>query len=80
MENEVLDRVKGRKNFYRDYYRRAYNLLWFALSIIVVLSFLNIYLYITRPMPDFYATSSDGKLVKLNSMEAPNYSNTSLIP
>lgn len=79
MINEVLARVKGRKNFYRDFYRGACTALFFALIIIVILSLMILYLYITRPQPDFYATSIDGKLVQLTPMETPNYSSKPLI-
>lgn len=37
------------------------------------------YLYTTKPTPDFYATSYNGKLIKLTPMNAPNYSSTPLI-
>lgn len=77
--NEVLEKVKARKNFYRDYYRRACTALWFSLFVIAALSLIVMYLVISQPTPDFYATSSDGKLVMLTPMESPNYSSTPLI-
>lgn len=77
--SEVLEKIKGRKNFYRDYYRRVCIALWFSLLLIAVLSLMIIYLEIVRPTPDFYATSNDGKLVPLTPMETPNYSSKPLI-
>lgn len=77
--NEILDRVKQRKFFYRDYYRSAVNGLWIALAVIIVLSLIVIYLYIQREEPSYYATSSDGKLARLTPLDAPNYSKTPLI-
>lgn len=77
---EHLDLIKTRKYFYRDYYRRAANALWVALALIIVLSLLVIYFYIERPLPTFYATSSNGKLVALTPLSTPNYGNTPLIP
>lgn len=77
--NQTIEEVKNRKYFYRDYYRRACTALWIALVIIIVLSLLLLYLYIQRPTPDFYATSSDGKLVPLVPLDSPNYSHVPLI-
>lgn len=77
--NEVLQRVKENKYFYRDYYRRVCNILWLVLILIVFLSLVDIYLYIQRPEPNFYATSKDGKLVRLAPLVQPNYSKTPLI-
>lgn len=79
MSNEILERIKAQKFFYRDNYRRACTGLWFALLIIILLSLTIFYLYLERPIPDYYATSSNGKLVQLSSYDTPNYSHTPLI-
>lgn len=79
MSTEALDRVKERKNFYRDHYRAACNILGLVLLIILFLILLIFYLYLTRQPPAFYATSSDGKLVSLVPLDAPNYSDKPLI-
>ncbi len=79
MASEALEKVKGRKNFYRDYYRGACNVLWLVLLVILMLSLAIIYIYISRQPPDFYATSYDGKLVSLTPLETPNYSSKPLI-
>ena len=77
--SELLDKVKERKNFYRDYYRLACNALWIALVLIVLLSLATLHLNYVRPDPNYYATSNSGKLVKLTPLDSPNYSHTPLI-
>lgn len=77
--NEVLQKVKAHKYFYRDYYRRVCNVLWLVLMVILVLSLIDVYLFIQREEPNYYATSNDGKLVRLAPLEHPNYSKTPLI-
>jgi len=60
-----LDEIKSRKNFYRNSLRKAAMLLLFSMMIVLVLSGLIIYRYLTRPAPYFYATSSDGQITQL---------------
>lgn len=79
MENELLTRIKSQKYFYRDNYYRACNALWGAIIVILVLAVVITYLYVRRPLPDFYATSMNGTLTRIISMAAPNYSHTPLI-
>lgn len=65
MENRTINEVKAHKGFYRDNFRRAIAAL-FALSVLMlVLVVLIFYIFITWPEPDFYATSSEGALVRL---------------
>lgn len=77
--SEYLDLIKSQKYFYRDTYHRACTALWGALIIIVVLSFLLLYLYFTRPDIAYYASSEDGSLQQVTPMSSPNYSNSPLI-
>lgn len=78
--HETIEQVKARKYFYRDYYRKASTVLIGVLLLIAILSIAIVYLYGQRTIPAYYATSSDGKLVPLSPMEAPNYSSSPLIP
>lgn len=77
--SELLEKIKQRKFFYRDYFRYACTALWIAIGLVIVLTILDVYLYLTTPLPTFYATSSDGKLMPLQPLDSPNYSNTPLI-
>lgn len=60
-----LDEIKNRKNFYRNNFRRAGMMLWFATIVIFVLTVIIIYQDIRKPAPYYYATSSDGRITQL---------------
>lgn len=79
MLSQTLNMIKSRKNFYRDCYYRALRFLLGCFFIILVLLLLLILLVFSRPEPDYYATSSNGKITQLKSLDTPNYSNTPLI-
>jgi intracellular multiplication protein IcmL len=76
---DQLTLIKARKNFYRDYYRRACVMLLASLVLILILSLLVVYLFMQRPLPDFYATSMNGRLSHLTPLSSPNYSGKALI-
>lgn len=66
-----IELVRSRKGFYRDNYNRVCIGVLIALVIILFLSSLVIYLAISRPTPDFYATPMDGKITRLVSLDSP---------
>lgn len=66
-----IELVRSRKGFYRDNYNRVCIGVLVALIIILLLSSLVIYLAISRPIPYFYATSMDGKITRLVSLDSP---------
>ncbi len=74
-----IDLIKSSKGFYRGNYNRVCALLLIVLFIIFLLTALLIYMYINRPIPDFYATNLDGRLTQLTVLNIPNYSNKPLI-
>ncbi|MES1986729.1 MAG: DotI/IcmL/TraM family protein [Pseudomonadota bacterium] len=79
MGTEWLDDIKNQKNFYRDNYRLALNLLLFALIILLLLVAALFYVKVTQPPRAFYATSNEGGITKLHSLNTPNASDTPLI-
>lgn len=79
MDNELRGLIKAQKYFYRDNYRRGCTVLAVMLAVILGLILAILYVYIENPPPNFYATSSDGKLVLLTPRDTPNYSDTPLI-
>ena len=66
-----IELVRSRKGFYRDNYNRVCIGLLCSLVIILLLSGLVIYLAVFRPVSDFYATSMDGKITRLVSLDSP---------
>lgn len=79
MSEELRATIKSGKFFYRDHYRRMSNILFGSLVIIIFLTLAIIYVFVTRGLPDFYASRSDGELTQIPSLSAPNDSNTPLI-
>lgn len=71
-----IELLKSRKGFYRDNYSRVCSALLLTLFIILMLSALVIYLTIFTPTPDFYASSQDGKLIRLVSSDFPSIART----
>lgn len=81
MVGMVLKKVKARKFFYRNLYRKELVLLiiltataaiWMGLITIVALDHM-------RTVPYFYASSSDGILTPLKAMAAPNNSSKAML-
>jgi len=66
-----IELVRSRKGFYRDNYNRVCIALLLALVTILLLSALVIYLAVFRPVSDIYATSMDGQITRLVSLDSP---------
>jgi len=79
VSNELRDAIKNSKFFYRDHFRHICNILLVLMVLVLMLDLAIFYIYVQRPLPDFYASSSDGKLTQLTPLNTPNYSNTPLI-
>lgn len=79
MTNTLIDQVKSKKFFYRDYYRRTIKVLVVCQFIIVALIAALFYFATHRPIPGFYASSSNGVITPLKPLNQPNYSNTALL-
>lgn len=81
-DNVTLDDrefVYYRNNFYRDNYRRLILICFMLVSIIIGLIAFAFYLHSSRPVPSFYATTYDGKLIRLTPMNEPNLSTNALL-
>lgn len=79
MINWTVERSKTRKNFYRDYYRKAISVLVGVLFLQVIVLAATMYVFLHRTKPQFYSSSSDGELTKLTALAVPNNSNVPLI-
>lgn len=66
MSHDIVDQVKTRKNYYRNNYRASLRLLMYCLFLIIFLLLGIIFMVVTRPEPDYYASSNDGKVTKIN--------------
>lgn len=65
MANEVLERIKKRKNFYRDNYHRAVKALFFSFVLILFLITALVFVKLTESERGFYATSNNGELAQI---------------
>lgn len=72
MLNEILDAVKQRKDFYRNNYRGALTALMISLFVILGLIVAIMYVVLTYPPREFYATSNVGGVRPLQALDAPN--------
>lgn len=79
MTNTIIEQVKSQKFFYRDYYRKVTKVLVVCQFIIVALIAAVFYFATHRPVPGFYASSSNGAITPLKPLSQPNYSNTALL-
>jgi len=66
-----IELIRSRKGFYRDNYDQVCIWLLVTLVVILLLSSLIVYLATSCPISDFYATSTDGKVTRLISLDSP---------
>jgi len=79
--NTYIDRVKNRKNFFLNSYRKGLLILIFLLGMQVVWIMMIMFILFDRQgvIPDFYASSSNGMLTQLKPLPAPNMSDKPLL-
>jgi len=70
-EGQGLEFVMLRNNFYRDNYRRVVSALLVMIVVIFVLISIIFYQIASIPTPKYFATSSDGRITQLYSLDAP---------
>lgn len=72
MSNEdALEIVKLRNNFYRDSYRRVLAALLLMIVINGVLCAILGYVVTHRPKPEYFATTAEGRLMRLYPLSRP---------
>lgn len=80
MSRESWNRIKQSKFFYIRNYRALLTLMLASLVLNVILCLLFFYAYINRPPIDFYATSGIAPPIELTPLDAPNTSDSALLP
>ncbi|MCA0404282.1 MAG: type IVB secretion system protein IcmM/DotJ [Proteobacteria bacterium] len=80
MSIENWNNIKGSKFFYVRTYRFGAQCLMISIILNLVMSLMIYYLYISRPDPDFYATSGMVPPVPLRALAEPNQSANALLP
>lgn len=72
MANEdALEVVRLRNNFYKDSYRRVLLALVLMVLLNVTLTALLYYVITNRPKPEYFATTSDGKVIRMYALSEP---------
>lgn len=74
LQTDGLPLLEMRNAWYRDQYRKAVNLnLLLGASLIFAIAFAY-YIYQDKPLPSYFATTQDGKLLPLTPLNEPNLS------
>lgn len=79
MAHDALEVVKLRRDFYRDSYRLIVVALFVTLVIIAILASSLVYLLTHRPAPQYFATTRDGRLIKMVALDQPNLTNQAVL-
>ncbi len=79
MAEDALEVVKLRNNFYRDSYRRVILVLLLSIILNVLLAIAGGYLFMYRPNPQYFATTADGRVIKLVPLSQPNLSKRAVL-
>ncbi|KTD05936.1 IcmM (DotJ) [Legionella gratiana] len=80
MSRETWNLIKKSKRFDVNVYRRGIVALIVSLILSCVLCLSLLYMYLSEPERDFYATSGIAPPIKLSPMLSPNYSAQALLP
>jgi intracellular multiplication protein IcmL len=78
-EESATELIQLRNTFYRDSYQRILIALFIMLLVSVGLISVVFFQLTHRPIPQYFAISSDGKLVKLEPLSEPAVSNSVLL-
>jgi intracellular multiplication protein IcmL len=78
-QEDALVIVHNRNDFYRDNYRKVVAALLFCILIILALTGALLYFFTNPPPPRYFATSVDGRITPLISLDQPNISQSALL-
>ena len=79
MAEGAVERVQFRNDFYRDSHRKIILALLTAVSIVVLLCGILIYVVTHPPTPKYFATSVDGRIIPLVGLNEPNMPTSALL-
>jgi intracellular multiplication protein IcmL len=79
MNEDALQIVKLRNEFYRDNYQKIVAALLLGFFIIFILVCSIFYIVTHPPAPHYFATSNDGRIVPLIPFDQPNLSNAAVL-
>ena len=76
---DAVELIHLRNEFYRDNYRKVVFILLVAIIIIIALVSTLTYLVTHPPAPQYFATDSTGRIIKLTPLNQPNLSKSALL-
>ena len=79
MDDNGLEIVKLRKNFYKDSFRRLVFVVLFQTIVIILMTMLVLRLYSQKPEPEYFATSSDGRIIPVSPLNQNQYSDSMIL-
>jgi intracellular multiplication protein IcmL len=79
MADDALEIIRLRNEFYRDNYRRVVSALLVSIVIVFVLVGSLIYVITHPPAPKYFATDTEGRIIKLTPLDQPNLSEPALL-
>ena len=79
MAEDALTAVVLRNNFYRDGQRKMILIAIFSILCNVVLAGILGYVFTHPPEPRYFATSINGRITPLISLDAPNQSDSAIL-
>lgn len=81
MSNQIdpADLVRFRNHFYRDKYRSTMTVLLVSILLNAACCVAVFYLWQYRPLPKYFATSAEGRILKLVPLNEPLHSNEDII-
>lgn len=78
-DQDALEVVRMRNNFYKDSYRRVLTVLLIMVLLNIALTVLLYYMITNRPKPEYFATTSDGKVIRMYALSEPLVTNAELL-
>lgn len=79
MAYDALEVVKHRNHFYRDSYRLVVIILFFSVLANIALAGVIVYQESHKSTPKYFATTHDGRLIKMIPLNMPYMQNNALI-
>ncbi len=79
LDQDALEVVRLRNNFYRDGYRRVLSALLIMAMVNIIMAFILVYIVMHPSKPQYFATTRDGKVIPLHSLSDPVVSTSELL-
>jgi intracellular multiplication protein IcmL len=70
-DEDTLQTVRLRNNFYRDSYRRVLTALLIMVIVNIILGIAVLTMVRDKPTPTYFATTNDGKIIRIYPLSAP---------